>query len=199
MDTDTTTYKLEELAAAATITPRTVRYYLQRGVLAPPVFRGPDTVYEQGHLRRLLAIKALQERLWSLDSIAAALAGCSTDEAVQELLRRVAADATVDATGNTPVDGRHQPDLTLAGGAGSGSSGSSGLAVHLAVPQVQAVPQAQQVPQVQPAAQVWTRIEIASGIEMWLRHEGQAQQRLLQDAILAAAQAAAGSAQEKKS
>ena len=187
MDTDTTTYKLEELAAAATITPRTVRYYLQRGVLAPPVFRGPDTVYEQGHLRRLLAIKALQERLWSLDSIAAALAGCSTDEAVQELLRRVAADATVDATGNTPVDGRHQPDLTLAGGAGSGSSGSSGLAVHLAVPQVQ------------PAAQVWTRIEIASGIEMWLRHEGQAQQRLLQDAILAAAQAAAGSAQEKKS
>ncbi|MCS6799348.1 MAG: MerR family transcriptional regulator [Myxococcota bacterium] len=63
------TYKLEGLARAAGVSPRTVRYYIQRGLLPPPVFRGPDTVYELTHLQRLRAVRRLQQAYWPLDAI----------------------------------------------------------------------------------------------------------------------------------
>lgn len=67
--------KIDELAGAAGISVRAVRYYLQRGLLPPPEFRGPHTVYGPQHLRRLQAIRRLQEAYWPLDAIAGALAG----------------------------------------------------------------------------------------------------------------------------
>ncbi len=63
------TYKLEELARAADISPRTVRYYVQRGLLPAPQFRGRDTVYTADHLSRLKAIKKLQDQYLPLDAI----------------------------------------------------------------------------------------------------------------------------------
>ncbi len=71
----TGSYKLDELAHAAGVTARTVRYYVQRGLLPPPVFRGKDTAYSEQHLLRLRAIRALQERFFPLDAIQATLEG----------------------------------------------------------------------------------------------------------------------------
>src|SRR5262249_57458188 len=65
------TYKLEELARAADVSPRTVRYYVQRGLLPAPAFRGKDTVYTAEHLARLNAIKKAQARFMPLDAIQA--------------------------------------------------------------------------------------------------------------------------------
>jgi DNA-binding transcriptional MerR regulator len=62
-------WKLDELASRAGITPRTVRYYVQRGLLSAPVFRGADTAYNEQHLLRLRAIRRLQERFFPLDAI----------------------------------------------------------------------------------------------------------------------------------
>ena len=74
-------YKLDELAEAAEISVRTVRYYVQRGLIAPPVFRGKDTVYSGGHLLRLKLIKKLQdERFLPLDAIAQQLDGLTNQE-----------------------------------------------------------------------------------------------------------------------
>jgi DNA-binding transcriptional MerR regulator len=67
------TYKLEELARAADISPRTVRYYVQRGLLPAPQFRGRDTAYTADHLARLKAIKKLQDQYLPLDAIQAEL------------------------------------------------------------------------------------------------------------------------------
>jgi Ca-activated chloride channel family protein len=50
-----------------------VRYYVQRGLLPAPVFRGKDTVYGREHLLRLKGIKALQDRFLPLDAIQAEL------------------------------------------------------------------------------------------------------------------------------
>ncbi|MFO0714355.1 MAG: MerR family transcriptional regulator [Sandaracinus sp.] len=61
--------KLEEVAKAAGVSPRTVRYYIQRGLLPPPRFRGPDTAYGDEHVVRLRAIRRLQEAYWPLDAI----------------------------------------------------------------------------------------------------------------------------------
>lgn len=72
--------KLDELATRAGVSPRTVRYYIQRGVLPPPDFKGPDTAYTERHLHTLKAIKRLQEDYLPLDQIAAALSGKSDAE-----------------------------------------------------------------------------------------------------------------------
>ena len=63
------TYKLEQLAEAAGTTPRTVRYYVQRGLLPAPDFRGKDTVYTRSHLTILVAIRELSARHLPLDAI----------------------------------------------------------------------------------------------------------------------------------
>src|SRR4051812_2075356 len=73
-------FKLEDLADRAGVSPRTVRYYVQRGLLPAPVFRGRDTVYSGEHLVRLRAIRRLQERFLPLDAIQVEIARRSPDE-----------------------------------------------------------------------------------------------------------------------
>ncbi|XXX82722.1 helix-turn-helix domain-containing protein [Sorangium sp. So ce134] len=82
------TYKLDELAGEAGVAPRTVRYYVQRGLLPAPEFRGKDTSYGREHLARLRAIKALQQAHLPLEEIQARLAGAGLDE-----IERIAAGA----------------------------------------------------------------------------------------------------------
>jgi Ca-activated chloride channel family protein len=77
--------KLDELASRAGVSPRTVRYYIQRGILPPAEFRGPDTAYDERHLQALRAIKRLQEDYLPLDAIASELDGKSEAE-----LRKIA-------------------------------------------------------------------------------------------------------------
>ncbi|MBZ4418741.1 MerR family transcriptional regulator [Myxococcus sp. RHSTA-1-4] len=85
-----TEWKLSELAEEAGVSPRTVRYYVQRGLLPAPPFRGPDTVYGEEHLVRLKAIRVLQARFLPLDAIQVELQRLSMDE-----LRKLAeSDAT---------------------------------------------------------------------------------------------------------
>jgi DNA-binding transcriptional MerR regulator len=73
-------YKLDELARAAGTSPRTIRYYVQRGLLPGPHFRGKDTSYDHEHLVRLRAIRRLQEAYLPLDAIAAELDRRSIEE-----------------------------------------------------------------------------------------------------------------------
>jgi Ca-activated chloride channel family protein len=75
-----TEWKLAELAAAAGVSPRTVRYYVQRGLIPAPPFKGPDTVYGEEHLRRLKAIRVLQARFMPLDAIQVELLRLSPEE-----------------------------------------------------------------------------------------------------------------------
>lgn len=75
-----TEYKLDELAEASGVAARTVRYYVQRGLLPAPDFRGSQTTYDDDHLVRLRAIKRLQDERLSLDEIEARLAHASRGE-----------------------------------------------------------------------------------------------------------------------
>ncbi|MCP3102165.1 MerR family transcriptional regulator [Myxococcus sp. K15C18031901] len=73
-------WKLAELASEVGVSPRTVRYYVQRGLLPAPPFRGPDTVYGEEHLIRLKAIRVLQARFLPLDAIQVELTRLSLEE-----------------------------------------------------------------------------------------------------------------------
>jgi DNA-binding transcriptional MerR regulator len=77
---------LSELATAAGVTPRTVRYYVQQGLLPSPGTRGPGTRYDRTLLDRLHLIRRLQKLHWPLSKIRDRLESLD-DEGVQEALR----------------------------------------------------------------------------------------------------------------
>lgn len=71
---DEARYGIEELAVLGGVTRRTVRYYVQEGLLQAPLGVGRGRHYGPEHLARLQAVKALQERGLSLDEVRAEVA-----------------------------------------------------------------------------------------------------------------------------
>jgi DNA-binding transcriptional MerR regulator len=62
-------YAIGDLADLGGVSRRTVRYYVQEGLLPAPLGVGRGNHYAQTHLDRLLQVKALQEAGRSLDEI----------------------------------------------------------------------------------------------------------------------------------
>ena len=80
-------YRIEELAELGGVTRRTVRYYVQRGLLPTPLGTGRGPHYTQAHLQRLIHIRQLQEAGVPLAEVAARLDGVpQTPAGVPELL-----------------------------------------------------------------------------------------------------------------
>lgn len=72
---DETVYGIDELADRAGVSRRTVRYYVQRGLLPAPTGVGRGKHYTEAHLARLVRIRELQESGVSLAEVAARLSG----------------------------------------------------------------------------------------------------------------------------
>lgn len=146
-------YKLDELAREAEVAPRTVRYYVQRGLLPAPEFKGRDTSYGREHLVRLLAIKRLQAAHLPLDAIEARLASATMGE-----LERIASGSVVSVELPPPRDPVVRPRRG-----------------HLYFPPHDPVPEA-------PRAERWERVELAPGLEIHLRSDaGPEAQRIARD------------------
>jgi len=64
-------YNIDELADLGGVSRRTVRYYVQLGLLPAPLGVGRGRHYGRPHLDRLLEVKAWQETGLSLDEIRA--------------------------------------------------------------------------------------------------------------------------------
>ena len=62
-------YSVGELADLGGVSRRTVRYYVQEGLLPTPLGVGRGDHYGRDHLERLLQVKALQEAGRTLDEI----------------------------------------------------------------------------------------------------------------------------------
>ena len=87
--TGTREYRVEELAKAAGIPVRTLRFYRERRLLPPPRRDGRIAWYSQDHLARLRTIAALLERGHTLGGIADLIAAWEkgrTLDGVAELL-----------------------------------------------------------------------------------------------------------------
>lgn len=59
---DAGVFNIDTLAQKAGLTRRTVRYYIQRGLLEPPQGGGRGSYYTEEHLRRLERIRAWAEQ-----------------------------------------------------------------------------------------------------------------------------------------
>ena len=77
---DFESFDLNELSDRAGVTPRTIRYYIQQGLLPSPDAQGPNTRYTRGHLDRLRLIRDLQREHQPLAKIRAQLEGMSDEE-----------------------------------------------------------------------------------------------------------------------
>lgn len=83
---------IEELAAAAYVPVRTVRYYIAEGLLPGPGARGKGATYSAEHLDRLRLIRRLAARRVPLGEIRDLLARLPADEA-RAVLRQEARQA----------------------------------------------------------------------------------------------------------
>jgi len=88
-------YSLSELAERAGVTPRTIRYYIQSGLLPSPGTSGPGKHYDDRYLRRIHLIKRLQHTHLPLAEIRQRL-----DALDEEEIRELAHDA--DEAGAEP-------------------------------------------------------------------------------------------------
>lgn len=68
-------YSLRELAEASATPPRTIRFYIARGLLPGPGRAGRNARYEDAHLERLRQIDELKQDGLTLVEIAARLEG----------------------------------------------------------------------------------------------------------------------------
>lgn len=79
-------YDIKELCAEAEVTPRTVHFYIQQGLLPPAGSQGPSARYDEGHVARLKLIKLLQKQHLPLSEIRQQLETLD-DVKVQALVR----------------------------------------------------------------------------------------------------------------
>jgi DNA-binding transcriptional MerR regulator len=71
-------YSVGELAELGGVSRRTVRYYVQEGLIPTPYGVGRGSHYGPEHLEELLKVKAMQEQGMSLEAIRRRLSGDST-------------------------------------------------------------------------------------------------------------------------
>jgi DNA-binding transcriptional MerR regulator len=80
------TYRIDDLAQAASTTVRNVRHYQDRALLPPPRREGRIGLYDDSHLARLRLIGQLQERGYTLATIADLLSAWENGRNLADLL-----------------------------------------------------------------------------------------------------------------
>lgn len=160
-------YSIGELARQAGVTRRTIRYYVELGLLPPPGGAGRAATYTLDHLRRLEQIRALQAHRLSLEEIRQDLANPSASPLTDETdAARVMKRATNHMVSGLWVERPAWPSpppnaasarmrrLFFARGAERGALGAT----------------APQTPRYE--ADQWLRIRLASDVELHVRRHG---------------------------
>src|SRR5580692_11839802 len=111
--------RVEQLSVRSEVAVDTIRYYQSKGLLDPPRREGRIAWYGEGHLDRLTRIRTLQQRGFTLATIARLVSGelDAADEALLgELSGLNATTAAPAGAGRRPADGSAPDDPTAAGG-----------------------------------------------------------------------------------
>ena len=160
---------LAELCDAADVTPRTVRYYIQQGLLPAPESRGPGAHYNEGHLARLRLIRRLQREHLPLGEIRQRLERL-TDEQVRDLLR------------SAPASRRDSPALSYIRGVLTGEGPRALGAARLSLSEPS--PTVADAGAPQPARSTWERIAISRDVELHVRRPLTRDQSRIVDRLL---------------
>jgi len=150
-------YELGELSDRAGVTPRTIRYYIQQGLLRSPGVSGPGAKYGEGHLDRLRLIRRLQREHLPLAEIRRRLETLSDAEVRELLARRVVVDESRAVLPGSAA--AYARDLLSA--AALPTSASMALAAALSSPAPPAPPAAER--------SQWERISLTPDLELHVR------------------------------
>jgi DNA-binding transcriptional MerR regulator len=159
-------FDINQLCERARVTPRTVHFYVQQGLLPPAGSPGPGARYTEGHVSRIRLIRLLQKQHLPLAEIAKRTKGL-TDEQV---------DALVAETRQRRAEGRGSSALDYIRGVLSEQSGPTVDLMRAAA----ASPQRDRslrprTPRWSPATppptarSQWERFTLADGIELHVR------------------------------
>lgn len=160
-------YSLTELADLASVTPRTIRYYITQGLLRGPATSGPGAKYDDVDLARLRLIKRLQAEHQPLAEIRAQLEALGDDAILQmegatpapppdsalEYIRRITSRPRAAET-PTPYLMRASMTAPTAPAAPASSPSMAPLAA---------------VPDVRLERSQWERIDLAPDVELHIR------------------------------
>jgi len=171
---------LAELAAAAGVSARTVRYYIAQGLLAGPGARGRQASYGEDHLLRLRLIRRLAERHTPLAQIRELVTPLTHDDLVallgdedQQRDRRRAHAA--EKSGMEEVAER------LRAGPLEGHSTAPG--VYAAAPYGGSYEGVFEGPSAGARETAWRRWDLAPGVELHVRDDAQTRRQDLHDLI----------------
>jgi DNA-binding transcriptional MerR regulator len=76
----TSRYTMADLEHLTGFSSRTIRYYIQEGLIRAAYGRGPSATYDRDHLLRLMRIAELKTEVTALDQIRERLDGASTTD-----------------------------------------------------------------------------------------------------------------------
>ena len=85
---ETKQYTIEDLCELTGLSRRTIRYYVQEGLIEPPAGRGRGGFYFDSHLEKLLRIKSLQDKGLRLSAILPVLKKRELPGAPHEIVAR---------------------------------------------------------------------------------------------------------------
>lgn len=175
---------LAELSARADVSVRTIRFYIQQGLLPSPESRGPGAHYTAEHLDRLRLIKRLQREHLPLAEIRRRLEGLGAAE-IARLAEETAARPRSSARDyirqalsepGAKLRAAETPPGSGDRGAGSGMPDLASMRVASAMAPMHAlgavsdvaVPREPAKPR-PPARSQWERIVLAPDVELHLR------------------------------
>ena len=108
MDATPDPIDLTALADRAGVSIRTVRYYIQQGLLPKPEARGPGAHYKEEHLDRLLLIKRLQREHLPLAEIRRVLESSAGElpapRSARDYIRSVLGEPAAHFAASTPPE-----------------------------------------------------------------------------------------------
>jgi DNA-binding transcriptional MerR regulator len=107
-------FTLKELVKAAEVSERTIRYYIQEGILPPAQGAGPASRYGLEHLSRLLLVRRFKAALLPLSQIKQLFAELALDE-LEAVADHYQAELTslptvLDEVVSQPVKERAEPE-----------------------------------------------------------------------------------------
>ena len=182
-------YTIQELSELTGYSRRTIRYYIQEGLLEPPAGRGRGGYYYDSHWDALSKIRQLQNQGLQLASISRILKSAEMATLEKDVVHKeemawegyVAettplGDETLPAKGEFPVERSRQASRLP----------------HPSKPQhpqhPQHPPHPRKIPQ-PPARQVWIRYHIADGVALHIRRDIDIEQRKKIDQVIRLADA----------
>jgi DNA-binding transcriptional MerR regulator len=185
-------FDITELCARADVTPRTVYFYVQQGLLPPAGSPGPGARYSEGHLARIRLIRLLQTQHLPLAEIARRTKGLS-DEQIAALIaqtkqrRTDARGSALDYIRGVLAEPRTQANTTHSSAPHTVKPRSIlGLADGAAVPVVAERSQ-------------WERYTLSDGLELHVRRPMSRVEQRRFDKLIAAARKIVGDAEGENS